>query len=754
MTALDERLELSGKRFRGATTWKDKQLCVALLGIDDGTLRVPTDYLGDLAAWSSVLDKILGIGWNGARILLDHYAFVNADQTFNQAKLDQLAALLALCEQKGVYVQLTGLLSQRAADQWAWYNGAGEATRWNLQAAWWGQIAAACSTSRAVFSYDLINEPVLPSESTLAADLTPAATTMVLADATSFSASGGEGVLAGKYNVKWSSKSGNTLTLAADTPSRSDTVTAGTYTYVTDAPSTWTTGAFYGLAFANYLTRTRDGRTNAQIETAWAAKMAAAVRAQDPRPAITIGALRGDSQDWRPSLDLLTAHAYGDTLGHSGFQSALDTFSTLHDTFGYPASNGEFAALATIAPDLNLFMANLRRRIVAVWGHFPGWTAAEIDAGQAPGGASYDGYGLMRLFERDFFTRSKKFWQPEYPKRRAAVTADVINAYWLGIGNVNSAGEAQTLSGYASPRAALMWNMIDEAQTPATDHYMSGVYADSYFEVRVAGPELPVGGSVDGATVWYYAGTPQERVALLPDAMQSGKDQWTKTGAAATTWQTLKDGISSGGQLDSVTPDTSKYMSTSGTDKHCQATVADYTIPSGRSVTGARIRAYLSTGAGAPMTVALYNIGGSQYQSWTVPAGTAAGWQTFTYTGALTQTQVNALGVDLYAPSSNTGTMTVWRAWVEVILNDASTTLLTASARVGSTEKATQSVGTAQADAWRSFSISGALTQSDLDDLRLRFTVPSVALMTLRDAANVRAAFVEWSVSEPQRIAP
>ena len=51
------------------------------------------------------------------------------------------------------------LLSQRGHS--GWYDPLTEAERWEVQARFWSAVARTCRDSRAVFCYDLMNEPVI-----------------------------------------------------------------------------------------------------------------------------------------------------------------------------------------------------------------------------------------------------------------------------------------------------------------------------------------------------------------------------------------------------------------------------------------------------------------------------------------------------------------------------------------------------------------------------------------------------------------
>jgi hypothetical protein len=80
----------------------------------------------------------------------------------NEAALRQLARLVDLAEETGLYLNITGLGCYHKADVPEWYDSLDEAARWHAQARFWESVAAVCAGSTAIFCYDLMNEPVLP----------------------------------------------------------------------------------------------------------------------------------------------------------------------------------------------------------------------------------------------------------------------------------------------------------------------------------------------------------------------------------------------------------------------------------------------------------------------------------------------------------------------------------------------------------------------------------------------------------------
>jgi hypothetical protein len=80
----------------------------------------------------------------------------------NEASLKQLARLVELAKQTGLYLDITGLGCYHKKDVPEWYDAMDEAARWDVQARFWEAIAKTCAGSPAIFCYDLMNEPILP----------------------------------------------------------------------------------------------------------------------------------------------------------------------------------------------------------------------------------------------------------------------------------------------------------------------------------------------------------------------------------------------------------------------------------------------------------------------------------------------------------------------------------------------------------------------------------------------------------------
>jgi hypothetical protein len=128
----------------------------------DRTGRLLEDYWQ--AEWESVVGdfkEMKALGANVVRVHLQFAKFMRSATDPDEANLKQLARLLTLAEENGLYLDLTGLGCYHKADVPAWYDALDEAGRWRAQVQFWQAIAKTCAASPAVFCYDLMNEPVV-----------------------------------------------------------------------------------------------------------------------------------------------------------------------------------------------------------------------------------------------------------------------------------------------------------------------------------------------------------------------------------------------------------------------------------------------------------------------------------------------------------------------------------------------------------------------------------------------------------------
>lgn len=131
----------------------------------DHRLRLLEDYWEN--EWSVVEEdfrEMKALGANVVRIHLQFGRFMNAPTEPNAENLARLKKLVRLAEELGLYLDITGLGSYRKRDVPKWYDALDERERWAAQANFWAAIAKTLARRPGVFSYDLINEPVIPAQ--------------------------------------------------------------------------------------------------------------------------------------------------------------------------------------------------------------------------------------------------------------------------------------------------------------------------------------------------------------------------------------------------------------------------------------------------------------------------------------------------------------------------------------------------------------------------------------------------------------
>jgi len=129
----------------------------------DYRMRLLEDYWD--AEWATVAEdfrEMKALGANVVRVHPQLAKFMDGPQTPNRKAFEQFGRLVALAEETGLYLDITGLGCFRKRDVPKWYEDATEEQRWAAQACFWEAMAERCERSPAVFFYDLINEPVVP----------------------------------------------------------------------------------------------------------------------------------------------------------------------------------------------------------------------------------------------------------------------------------------------------------------------------------------------------------------------------------------------------------------------------------------------------------------------------------------------------------------------------------------------------------------------------------------------------------------
>lgn len=137
----------------------------------DDAGRLLEDYWHD--EWPTVTEdfaEIKDLGANVVRVHLQVAAFLDGPQEPNAPALAQLARLVELAEQTGLYLDITGLGCYHKQDVPPWYDALTESERWDVQACFWEAVARTCASSHAIFCYDLMNEPILPGANKVETD--------------------------------------------------------------------------------------------------------------------------------------------------------------------------------------------------------------------------------------------------------------------------------------------------------------------------------------------------------------------------------------------------------------------------------------------------------------------------------------------------------------------------------------------------------------------------------------------------------
>jgi len=101
------------------------------------------------------------LGANVVRVHLQLPTYLAAKDQVRRESLVKLRRLLDLAEKVGLYLDITGLSLYRLKQVPPWLDALSEQERWDTQAFFWAQIAAACRGHHAVFCYNLMNEPII-----------------------------------------------------------------------------------------------------------------------------------------------------------------------------------------------------------------------------------------------------------------------------------------------------------------------------------------------------------------------------------------------------------------------------------------------------------------------------------------------------------------------------------------------------------------------------------------------------------------
>ncbi len=103
------------------------------------------------------------LGCNIVRLQLQYNKYMTGPATPNIPNIQRLLQIVNFAKQNDIHLIVTGLGAFRPADQPAWYTNMTDAQRWSAQANFWTAISTALANNPTIFSYDLMNEPVVNS---------------------------------------------------------------------------------------------------------------------------------------------------------------------------------------------------------------------------------------------------------------------------------------------------------------------------------------------------------------------------------------------------------------------------------------------------------------------------------------------------------------------------------------------------------------------------------------------------------------
>jgi hypothetical protein len=141
-----------------------KRFCPVGFNYDhDELYRLIEDYWDN--EWSKVeadFSAMRQLGANVIRVHLQLNRFLAKPEEPDQKAFEQFDRLLELARSKGLYIDVVGLCCYHRDETPAWYHEASWQERWDIQAFFWQQFARRYRQDPAIFSFDLMNEPVVP----------------------------------------------------------------------------------------------------------------------------------------------------------------------------------------------------------------------------------------------------------------------------------------------------------------------------------------------------------------------------------------------------------------------------------------------------------------------------------------------------------------------------------------------------------------------------------------------------------------
>ncbi|MCH8242954.1 MAG: cellulase family glycosylhydrolase [Planctomycetes bacterium] len=116
------------------------------------------------------LRELKRMGATFTRVRLQFRTFIDPPSagypngTPNPVTFANLAKFTRLAAQTGLYLSFSGLRIQRDLHADDWYSDATQEERWSAQETYWSEIAKTVGASTSVAWYDMMNEPIVPTE--------------------------------------------------------------------------------------------------------------------------------------------------------------------------------------------------------------------------------------------------------------------------------------------------------------------------------------------------------------------------------------------------------------------------------------------------------------------------------------------------------------------------------------------------------------------------------------------------------------
>lgn len=112
--------------------------------------------------------EVRAMGFNAARLHLELFHFVQRDAagkvSIRPATLTAYTNLLALAQEFGLKLDVTGNLVWLPGSAPAWYDAMSNQARWEVQMLFWRELARVGASSPAIMSYELTSEPVISAD--------------------------------------------------------------------------------------------------------------------------------------------------------------------------------------------------------------------------------------------------------------------------------------------------------------------------------------------------------------------------------------------------------------------------------------------------------------------------------------------------------------------------------------------------------------------------------------------------------------